>query len=152
MTQDIFTAMSLCNNASLRRATRRLGQFYDEVLAPSGLRATQQGLLHLIRESREPAMKELADALVMDLSALGHTLKPLIRDGLVETLADPRDRRVKRVRLTAAGSDRLDEALKLWAVAQQRLEELIGKQEAAQLRGTLDRLARQDFGPAPQAD
>jgi DNA-binding MarR family transcriptional regulator len=152
MTQDIFTAMSLCNNASLRRATRRLGQFYDEVLAPSGLRATQQGLLYLIRESREPAMKELADALVMDLSALGHTLKPLIRDGLVETLADPRDRRVKRVRLTAAGSDRLDEALKLWAVAQQRLEELIGKQEAAQLRGTLDRLARLDFGPAPRAD
>ena len=151
MPQDIFTAMSLCNNASLRRATRKLGQFYDEVLAPSGVRATQQGLLYLIRVGGAPAMRELADALVMDLSALGHTLKPLIRDGLVETVADPQDRRVKRVRLTAAGSDKLDEALKLWAVAQQRLEAVIGKQEAAQLRAALDRLAMLDLGPAPRA-
>lgn len=150
MPQDIFNAMSLCNNASLRRATRKLGQFYDEVMAPSGLRATQHGLLYMISVGEKPAMGALADALVMDLSALGHTLKPLIRDGLVETFSDPQDRRVKRVKLTDAGSEKLNEALKLWAVAQQRLEAVIGKQEAEQLRNTLDRLASLDFGAASQ--
>ena len=38
MTQD-------CNNSMLRRASRMLGQLYDDELAPSGLRATQHGLL-----------------------------------------------------------------------------------------------------------
>ncbi|HEY4191436.1 MAG TPA: MarR family winged helix-turn-helix transcriptional regulator, partial [Mesorhizobium sp.] len=146
MPQAPFTAMSLCNNATLRRATRKLGQFYDDALAPSGLRATQQGLLYLIKAIDEPAMGVLADALVMDLSALGHTLKPLIRDGLVETFADTQDRRVKRVRLTAAGSEKLDVALKLWMVAQQHVEELMGKEQAARLRETLDTIAQLDFG------
>lgn len=34
-----------CNNSMLRRASRMLGQVYDDALAPSGLRATQFGLL-----------------------------------------------------------------------------------------------------------
>jgi DNA-binding MarR family transcriptional regulator len=38
--------------------------------------------------------------MIMDLSALGHTLKPLTRDGYVETVADRQDR---RIRLTKAG-------------------------------------------------
>jgi DNA-binding MarR family transcriptional regulator len=86
----------------------------------------------------------------MDLSALGHTLKPLIRDGLVETFADTQDRRVKRVRLTAAGSEKLDIALKLWTVAQQHVEELMGKEQAARLRETLDTIAQLDFGKIPK--
>ncbi len=114
MPQDAFTALSLCNNATLRRATRKLGQFYDDVLAPSGLKATQQGLLYQIHVGEEPAMGAIAAALIMDLSALGHTLKPLIRDGYIETFADPDDRRIKRVRLTPQGLAKLDEAMKLW--------------------------------------
>ncbi|TIX32676.1 MAG: MarR family transcriptional regulator, partial [Mesorhizobium sp.] len=84
--------LTLCSNAMLRRATRKLGQFYDYVLAPSGLKATQQGLLYQIHIGDEPAMGDIAAALVMDLSALGHTLKPLIRDGYLETFTDPDDR------------------------------------------------------------
>jgi DNA-binding MarR family transcriptional regulator len=54
-------------------------------------------------------MGEIAGALIMDLSALGHTLKPLIRDGYVETVADKDDH---RIRLTKAGEKKLAEATK----------------------------------------
>ena len=37
--------LSYCNNASLRKAARRLGKLYDAVLEPSGLKATQFSLL-----------------------------------------------------------------------------------------------------------
>jgi hypothetical protein len=35
----------VCTNTSLRRAARRLGNLYDDALAPLGLKATQVGLL-----------------------------------------------------------------------------------------------------------
>jgi DNA-binding MarR family transcriptional regulator len=143
---DAFFATSACNNATLRRAARKLGQFYDDIVAPSGLKATQQGLLYQIHATGEPTMGEMAAALIMDLSALGHTLKPLIRDGYVETVADRQDRRIRRVRLTGAGEAKLAEAMKLWKVAQQRLEERIGAEKANSLRDALDEIARMDLG------
>ena len=149
MSKDALPGLNLCNNALLRRATRKLGQFYDDVLAPSGLKATQQGLLYQIHVGNEPAMGAIAAALVMDLSALGHTLKPLIRDGFLETFADPDDRRVKRVRLTPLGLVKLDEAMKLWQVAQQRFEDLVGEEQAATLREALDGIAGLDLDTPP---
>lgn len=149
MPKDALPGLTLCNNAVLRRAARKLGQFYDDVQAPSGLKATQQGLLYQIHIGDEPAMGAIAAALVMDLSALGHTLKPLIRDGYVETFADPDDRRVKRVRLTPRGRVKFDEAMKLWHVAQERFEALIGKDKAASLRAALDEIAALDFDGPP---
>ncbi len=145
MSKDAFFATSACNNATLRRAARKLGQFYDDAVAPSGLKATQQGLLYQIRASGAPTMGELATVLIMDLSALGHTLKPLIRDGYVETVADKDDRRIRRVRLTTAGEKKLAEAMKLWKVAQQRLEERIGAEKAERLRAALDEIAELDL-------
>ncbi|WP_027168174.1 MarR family winged helix-turn-helix transcriptional regulator [Mesorhizobium sp. WSM3224] len=141
MPQDALPGLNLCNNAMLRRATRKLGQFYDDVLAPSGLKATQHGLLFQIHAGREPAMSAIAEAMIMDLSALGHTLKPLIRDGYVETFADKDDRRVKRVRLTPQGEVKLDETMKLWSVAQQQFEDKVGAEQAAKLRAVLDTVA-----------
>lgn len=151
MSQTTLPGLALCNNAMLRRATRKLGQFYDDVLAPSGLKATQQGLLYQIHIGDEPTMGAIAAALVMDLSALGHTLKPLIRDGYIETFADPADRRIRRVRLTSQGRIKLEEALKLWQVAQQRFEEMFGKKQAASLRAALHEIAALDFDVPPAA-
>ncbi|TGT34867.1 MarR family transcriptional regulator, partial [Mesorhizobium sp. M8A.F.Ca.ET.167.01.1.1] len=45
MTEAQRAGFSRCNNATLRRAARRLGRFYDDALAPSGLKGTQFGLL-----------------------------------------------------------------------------------------------------------
>jgi len=134
-------AFSRCNNATLRRAARSLGRFYDDALAPTGLKGTQFGLLFQIQISSEPAMGTIAEALIMDLSALGHTLKPLIRDGYVETFADKDDRRVKRVRLTPQGNVKLDEAIRLWSAAQQQFEDKVGAEQAAKLRAALDAVA-----------
>ncbi|MBZ9799768.1 MarR family winged helix-turn-helix transcriptional regulator [Mesorhizobium sp. ES1-4] len=149
MSKEAVSGLALCNNAMLRRATRKIGQHYDDVLAPSGLKATQQGLLYQIHVGNEPAMGAIATSLIMDLSALGHTLKPLIRDGYVETFADAADRRVKRVRLTPRGLAKLDEVMKLWQVAQQRFEDVVGKEKAARLRAVLDEIAAVDFNETP---
>jgi DNA-binding MarR family transcriptional regulator len=122
-----------------------MGQLYDDVVAPTGLRSTQHGLLAQVISLNEPTMRELAEALVMDLSALGHALKPLARDGLVKLVPDVRDRRAKRVMLTAAGHRKFDEAMRLWQMAHDSFETAFGPKRAAELRAALSYIASDEF-------
>ncbi len=141
-----------CNNNELRKATRHLGQLFDEVMRPSGLRAAQHGLLFYVKSMDRPTMKELARELVMDLSALGHTLKPLERDGYLRLDTDARDARAKRVSLTLGGEAKLEETIELWRVAQARVEAALGARKAAALRAMLAEVASEDFGTAFRQD
>src|ERR1700722_9546579 len=81
----------ICNGTALRKATRRVSQLYDAILAPCGLRSTQRSILIHIARAGTPTMGDLAASLVLDRSALAHNLKPLERDGFVGITADPRD-------------------------------------------------------------
>ena len=136
---------SSCCNTAVRRASRRLAQLYDEVLAPCGLRSTQATLLGFIAQSNGATMSELADRLIMNLSALGQTLKPLIRDRLVDSRPDPTDRRIRRVKLTAKGRAKIREADRLWQIAQHSFNDAFGVAEADSLRQALSRIHRADF-------
>jgi DNA-binding MarR family transcriptional regulator len=132
----------------MRKATRRVGQLFDDALRPCGLKATQHALLTQIRHLEAPTIKQLADELVMDLSALGHTLKPLERDGYIALVGDPRDRRRKRVSLTPDGVAKLDEASRHWRVAQSRFDAAFGPRKAEKLRKALNLVASEAFGEA----
>src|SRR5215469_5278154 len=76
---------SPCIAAAMRAASRRLTMLYDEMLAPSGLRVTQYHVLsELERQASEPpTVSDLAEILTMERSALGQTLLPLEREGLI---------------------------------------------------------------------
>jgi DNA-binding MarR family transcriptional regulator len=141
----LFEGWQICSNSALKRATRQLGQLYDDVIDASGLRGTQYTLMTQIHMNSGSSLKVLAENMVMDLSALGHTLKPLIRDGLVELVPDEKDRRVKRTRLTEAGIEKWQEATRLWREAHQRFEHLLGQEQAKALRDTLNLIASKDF-------
>jgi DNA-binding MarR family transcriptional regulator len=129
---------NFCTNAAIRRASRRLGQLYAEILAPAGLRTTQYTLLAQTKLLGEPTMRQLANAMVMDLSALGHTLKPLERDGLLTLVPDEKDRRARRARLTPKGLAKLAEGTALWHKAQSRFDAEFGAKKSAALRRALD--------------
>lgn len=135
-----------CNNTALRRATRRVSQLYDSILAPTGLRSTQRSILLSIEQFDSPTMGQLAASLVLDRSALGHNLKPLERDGLIVLDVDPQDRRSRLVRLTKQGQDKLQETAALWQAAQTRFETKFGVERARALRETLALIAAEDFG------
>jgi DNA-binding MarR family transcriptional regulator len=141
----LFEGWQVCSNSALKRATRQLGQLYDDAIDASGLRGTQYTLMTQIHMNSGSSLKALAESMVMDLSALGHTLKPLIRDGLVELVPDEKDRRVKRARLTQAGIEKWQEATGLWRQAHEHFEQLFGEEQAKALRDTLNLIASRDF-------
>lgn len=137
-----------CNFTALRKATRRVSQLYDAVLAPCGLRSTQWSVLIHIGRAGKPTQTELADSLALDYSALAHNLKPLERDGLVEIVADKDDKRSRRVILTQTGRSKVAESLVLWERAQYSLEAIIGVQKAKALRSSLELLSSKTFSHA----
>lgn len=136
---------TLCNGGSLRRASRRVSQLYDEVMAPCGLRTTQYSILSVIDRTGPAALTELAQALAMDRSTLGHNLRPLEREGLLELVVDPNDRRSRRIALTAAGRKQLQVARPLWVKANARFEAAFGAARAGELRTLLHELTSVEF-------
>jgi DNA-binding MarR family transcriptional regulator len=127
-----------CNATALRKASRRLTQLYDSALEHSGLRSTQLAILVELNNWSEhpPTLAELAEALVIERSALGHTLRPLEREGWV-VLQPGEDRRQRHVVITPKGKAKCKEGVRLWATAQHRFEDVYGRSEAATLRQML---------------
>jgi len=140
---DASIPRSSCTCGSLRRASRRVSQFYDAALAPIGIKSTQYAILsELERRSAEGVtMRELAAAMVMDRSTLGHNLRPLQRDRLLALRLRRQDRRKRYVELTAQGRAVLRRARRTWRIAEGRFEKLFGKQHAAALRTALWHIA-----------
>jgi DNA-binding MarR family transcriptional regulator len=136
---------SVCSYGALRRATRGIGQLYDEAIVSAGINAAQYNLLSAISRLDAPTQSELAVDMVMDLSALGHTLKPLIRDGWVEARKDNEDARRRRIALTSAGKAKLQEAQALWKRAQSRFDLLVGRAVSKELRELLDKISDPEF-------
>jgi len=141
-----------CTNSAIRRAARQVGQLYEDAMGDTGLKGTQFSLLSQIRYDGQPSMKALAETMRMDLSALGHTVKPLIRDGFVEMTTDPDDRRVKRVRLTKLGEAKQEELVAKWRVAQARFDRVFGTEKSAEIREVLAFISSPEFAEAFEKD
>ncbi|WP_210339782.1 MarR family transcriptional regulator [Bosea sp. ASV33] len=138
-----------CTNTALRRATRRLGQLYDDAISPLGLKATQFGLLvainQLSEQDRGPTLNAVATHQLVQISALTHALRPLVRDGLVALHPDLEDRRSKRATLTPAGRSLMQQAVSRWADANGRIETTLGPTVAANLRALADLISSERF-------
>ncbi|MBH0203953.1 MAG: winged helix-turn-helix transcriptional regulator [Nitrospira sp.] len=139
-------AQSPCHCAALRKAARRVSNFYDAHLKASGLKTTQFSLLGQLSliQSPPPTMNELSEYLVMDRSTLGHNLRPLLRRRWVVLQPDAEDGRTRRVILTAKGAKKFADSKKYWLKAQQEYEEAVGKDAAVELRSAMSNLTRLD--------
>lgn len=131
---------SPCNCLAIRQAARQITQLYDAELDACGLRVTQYSVLSLLDRLGPSSVQDLAAALVMDRSTLGHNLRPLERDGLIRLAVDSQDRRTRRLELTAQGKAKLAESRPHWQRAQERFEASYGAPEATELRSTLRRV------------
>lgn len=138
----------VCNGSALRKATRRITQLYDAVLAPCGISVSQRSVLVHVERAGTPTMTQLAHAMVLDRSALAHNLRPLEREGYLVQRRDAVDGRSRRVALTAAGRAKLAESNCLWRLAQSRFEGAYGAHRAAALRADLAEIFSDEFAEA----
>ena len=125
-----------CTCFGLRKAARAVTQMYDQALKPSGLRATQFSLLAAAEHVGPCGIGELAELLVMDRTTLTRNLKPLLDQGLLESVAGA-DRRRRPVAITTEGRAALATALPYWREAQVRMTGSLGRARWRRLIGDL---------------
>jgi DNA-binding MarR family transcriptional regulator len=137
MSPEWVAAPEECTCLAVRQAARRVTQFYDQHLAPTGLRTTQFSILAKLRRLGETSINELAAEMVMDRTTLGRNVLPLEREGLISIEPGRTDRRSKTVRLTPEGRKRLDEARERWRAAQVGFARAFGEERTVLLRSLL---------------
>lgn len=102
----------LCLHA--QRAARALARRFDAALKPTGLTNQQFSLMMALNRPEPPSMGPVARLLAMDRTTLTAALKPLAARGWVTAEPDPKDKRGKRLSLTAAGAAALSSAVPIW--------------------------------------
>ncbi len=128
MSDQIDTsAARRCACANIRRTDRVITQFYDEMLAPSGLNAPQFGLLATLAEAAPVTIHRLAQIMDIDRTTLTRNLEVLAKQHLVRN-EEGEDRRMRLVQLSQEGEQALKRAWPLWQEAQARIERVLGRE------------------------
>lgn len=128
-----YADVKFCVNGNMRMFSRMLTQYYDAAIAPAGILFTQFMVLAVIANMNETTINPLADALMMDRTTLTRALKPLQRDGLVESFNAEDDARKRLVRLTEAGQNVLNNAYPLWKQTQTTVMNNLGDERWMQI-------------------
>lgn len=128
-----------CLCLHVQRTARGLSRRFDDALRPLGLTAGQFSLLMALNRPEPPTMAPVAELLGMNRTTLTAALKPLERDGLVESMPDRKDQRARRLRITLRGRELLGQAVPLWRREMAALTDLLDG-EADRLRALLRRI------------
>jgi DNA-binding MarR family transcriptional regulator len=124
---------------NIRRASRAVTEFYDEVLRPSGLSIAQLGLLRPIEVVELTTISELAKLMRIDRTTLNRNMKPLTDAGLI-SIRPGKDSRTRQVALTAAGKEAVAKGWALWEEAQALIKEYLGEEDLTKLVQLLSKL------------
>tara|TARA_R110000868_G_scaffold6363_7_gene36116 strand:+ start:8775 stop:9254 length:480 start_codon:yes stop_codon:yes gene_type:complete len=115
-----------CTCFNVRRASRAVTQFYDDIMAPSGIKATQFTMLGAVALMGPASVTRLAAHLALDRTTLTRNLKVLADQGLVSIAAGD-DKRERVVSLTEQGRAAIDRATPVWHEAQDALTARFGE-------------------------
>lgn len=130
-----------CLCLAAQRAARKLARRFDEALKPAGITSGQFSLLMSLNRPEPPTVGAVANLLAMDRTTLTANLKPLERRGMIELVADTKDRRSRRIRLADAGMAALNAAMPIWQATHSDIDARIGNDQAIALRSGLRAVA-----------
>lgn len=130
---------SICNCLNVRRASRAITQFYDEVLKPSGLTIAQLGMLRHLAVTEGTTVGGLAKRMRIDRTTLNRNMKPLLESGFI-TIVPGEDSRTRQITLTEAGKEASARAWALWGEAQTALGEYLGGEDLVKLVKLMSKL------------
>jgi DNA-binding MarR family transcriptional regulator len=140
-----------CLCVRVQRAARALARHFDDALRPVELTHGQYSLLVALNQEEPPIMSEIAAALAMDRTTLTANLKPLERRGLVKIAVDEKDKRSRRLIITAKGRAMLKAAFPIWKAAHAVLDNAVGITRVDRLRADLHAIAQMESAAAEKA-
>ena len=124
--QEVEEAARTCVCQNLRRTSRAITQFYDKLLAPSGINSTQLALLRTISIGNSSTISEISREMSIDRTTLTRSLELLKKQDFIQ-IESSSDRRKRIVTITSKGKAKMDKAFPLWEKAQSIIMEKFGK-------------------------
>ena len=122
-----------CYCATLRQAARAVTVLYEDMLAESGLHATQYTALQMLDSAPDLTTTQLAEAIGIDQTTATRTLALIKKSGLATDTVG-HDRRQRRWALTPQGQAQLRKLRPRWEAAQAAFEKRLGRVEALALK------------------
>ncbi len=138
---DVRACAQHCAAANVRRASRAVTKLYGQFMAETGLEPTQYSLLIACSLTGGATVSKLAEAFVMDRSALARNLAIMQKRGLVK-VKPGEDRRTRKVALTPFGESALANAMPHWREAQSAVETQFGAERLQKLLSELRELMK----------
>lgn len=117
---------SPCYCTNLRRAALWSTEYYDSMLAPSGLSVPQYYLLINLSRMEKANISQWAERVGLDRTTMVRNVKTLESKGLVT----PTKGRGRTFALTEIGKATLTQGIKLWEQAQTELRKKLGGEDA----------------------
>ena len=130
----------------VRRVHQISTGLFSEECGQAGLTSVQYAALIAIRENPNADATRLSSLIAFDRSTLGNVLERLEAKGWIVRIPSPRDKRIKVLRLSAAGADVLHAVQPAVDRVQQRLLAPLTPCEREEIVRMLDLLVR---GHAP---
>ncbi len=124
--------------AVLRSAARRITEFYDRALKPSGLTATQFFVLVTVDAGDEVSIKKIAARFIMNRTTATRCLQGLEAGGFVRMESSATDGRALALAMTDKGRRALNMAVPLWRKAQAAIDKSNGAERVKALRAALN--------------
>lgn len=138
---DVRACAQSCAAANVRRASRAVTRLYGRFMAKTGLEPTQYSLLVACSLTGGATVSKLAEAFVMDRSALARNLAIMQKRGLVK-VKPGEDRRTRKVALTPFGESTLANAMPHWRETQDAVEKQFGAERLQNLLSELRELMK----------
>ena len=118
-----------CYCAASRHGAQILTSFYDEQMKPEGLSISQYFLLSQLKKMGKGNVTQWAEYTGLERSTMVRNLKSLEKQGWL-TRAEGSG---KTWTLSPSGEEILAKAYPVWEKAQQKVENILGKEDAAEL-------------------
>jgi DNA-binding MarR family transcriptional regulator len=126
---------------ALRNVARRVAQLYDQILAPTGLRVMQLGILRVCGSCGPISVAGLARELVAERSTIMRSLKPLIATDMLRRTRVAGGKERVLIELTSRGQTALAKAIVHWDHAQRDLIDHLGEARWSRLKTELSAIA-----------
>jgi DNA-binding MarR family transcriptional regulator len=122
-----------CYCGTVRQVARAVTVLYENMLADTGIHATQFTALQLLDLAPNLTTTELAEALGVDQTTATRTLALIKKAGLaIDSVGD--DRRQRHWALSAEGKTLLEKLKPRWEAAQDAFEKRLGPEQAMALK------------------
>lgn len=135
-----LSSMENCVCFNLRWVARSITQFFDAEMRLHGIRPTQITILQSLSARKNWSMADLSEWLGMDRTTLLRNLRPLQRDGLINTAGGGRGSRVD-LSITEEGLQKIKESMPAWKIAQSAAVKTLGEKRWSEILSDLETVA-----------